>query len=304
MIGAATTFQLAQRERVSVKFDRAHRWWLVFAVATTLLLLIGYVWYVLSSPTPPRGGSWQGMLFGSTAFVIFCFAASFSIRKRFPQIRWLGSAKTWLRAHIWLSLLTVPLVFFHTGFGFGGIYETVLMILFIVVIASGIYGWWQQHRMPVQMMQQTPSETIFSQIPHVCEVLCNEGDKSLESLGVPVIAGGVGDARATMQSQETMLSDFYLTTVRPFLSVEGDKTSKLANASGAATLFKDVHSMTPNNMHPILDKFRELCDERRELTEQARLHLRLHYWLLIHIPLSMALIVLTLLHIITAGYLY
>ena len=45
---------------------------------------------------------------------------------------------------------------------------------------------------------------------------------------------------------------------------------------------------------------RAIVDERRELERQRRLHLWLHAWLFVHVPLSYAMLVFTVWHIIGA----
>src|SRR4051812_39087291 len=55
------------------------------------------------------GGTPLGLIFGSISLAIFVFAALLGLRKRlrfFP----VGHVQRWLRAHIWLTLLTVPLI--------------------------------------------------------------------------------------------------------------------------------------------------------------------------------------------------
>jgi len=44
----------------------------------------------------------------------------------------------------------------------------------------------------------------------------------------------------------------------------------------------------------------EICDEARQLERQERLHHWLHGWLLVHIPLSLALILLSAVHAVMA----
>ena len=51
-----------------------------------------------------------------------------------------------------------------------------------------------------------------------------------------------------------------------------------------------------------LDRLEELCRDRRRLAEQERLHRWLHSWLLLHVPLSAALLVLSAAHVVTALY--
>ena len=47
---------------------------------------------------------------------------------------------------------------------------------------------------------------------------------------------------------------------------------------------------------PLLDQLAALCEERRQLAEQQRLWFWMHAWLLVHVPLSAALVVLTAAH--------
>ena len=106
------------------------------------------------------------MIYGAISFCIFVFAALLSLRKKIPLWR-IGTVQRWLRAHIWLTLLTIPLVMLHSGFRFGGPMTTLLMLLYAVVMISGIYGLILQHQMPALMKERLPAETVFEQIPHI-----------------------------------------------------------------------------------------------------------------------------------------
>jgi hypothetical protein len=52
----------------------------------------------------------------------------------------------------------------------------------------------------------------------------------------------------------------------------------------------------PVAAHGILADLQEICDERRQLIVQRKLHYWLHGWLLLHVPLSFAFLVLTAVH--------
>src|SRR5712671_5832046 len=93
------------------------------------------------------GGTPLGLAFGTIALAIFIFAALLGVRKKVVLWR-IGTVQRWLRAHIWLTLLTVPLVILHSGFRFGGPMTTLLLVLYIIVMVSGIYGLALQHQMP------------------------------------------------------------------------------------------------------------------------------------------------------------
>ena len=51
-----------------------------------------------------------------------------------------------------------------------------------------------------------------------------------------------------------------------------------------------------------LAELEAICQERRAYAEQERIHHWLHGWLLLHIPLSLALLVLGTLHAILSLY--
>src|SRR6476469_912932 len=131
------------------------------------------------------GGTPVGLIFGTVAFGIFIFGILLSLRKRI--VLWpIGSVQSWMRAHIWLTLLTIPLVLFHSGFRLGAPMTTMLMLLYAVVMVSGIYGLALQHRIPQVMQDRLPREIIYEQIPHFRSQLLLAAQKLCRSLQIAV----------------------------------------------------------------------------------------------------------------------
>jgi hypothetical protein len=126
------------------------------------------------------GGTPLGLWFGSISLAIFVFAALLSLRKKIPLWR-VGTVQRWLRAHIWLTLLTIPLVILHSGFRLGGPMTMLLMGLYVIVMVSGIYGLFLQHLMPRLMKERLPAETVFEQIPHIRAQLATAAEKLRDS---------------------------------------------------------------------------------------------------------------------------
>ena len=54
----------------------------------------------------------------------------------------------------------------------------------------------------------------------------------------------------------------------------------------------------PPVLHSQIQELEVICDERRQLAQQKRLHHWLHGWLMVHVPLSMALLLLAIVHAI------
>src|SRR2546423_2818251 len=178
--------------------NRVHLPWFIFVVAATFfatwLYLGNFSPYTLPSalrlpdsllqkPSEHHrvGGTPLGLIFGTLALSIFVFAALLGVRKRIVLWR-IGTLQRWLRAHIWMTLLTIPLVFLHSGFRLGGPMTTLIIVLYVVVMVSGIYGLVLQHYMPAVMMERLPAESVYEQIPHIRSQLLAAAAKMRDSL--------------------------------------------------------------------------------------------------------------------------
>ena len=76
--------------------------------------------------------------------------------------------------------------------------------------------------------------------------------------------------------------------------------SPLGDPATAAALFDDLRSRLGPGAGGVLDALERLCDQGRQLDRQARLHVWLHNWLAVHLPLSVAMIVLMVIHAVAA----
>jgi hypothetical protein len=92
------------------------------------------------------------------------------------------------------------------------------------------------------------------------------------------------------------VKDIYLTEIRPYLGPDKVTDTRLSTPALAAALFRHLRTLVPPALHETLQELEAICDERRQLAEQKRLHHWLHGWLLVHVPLSMALLLLALVH--------
>jgi hypothetical protein len=291
-----------------VRIDGTHRKWLaasliIFGVSTFI-----YIAYAASAPAGPSGGSATGLAFGIIGSAFMLFAGLLAARKKVAVWR-LGRAQAWLRGHLWLGMLSLPMIFFHAGFQFGGVLTTVLMILLITVVASGIFGAALQHYVPSVMTSEIPMETIFEQINHIRAQLVAEADALVDSVCGPVNAGnlaisergGVAIANAAATPAAVLpLRDFYTRQLRPFLQHEHLRSRPLGLRDDSARIFDGLRTVLPSSAHEPTKKLEEICEEERQLRRQVRMHHWLHGWLMIHVPLSLALLLLGCVHAIMA----
>src|SRR5579862_9461110 len=122
------------------------------------------------------GGTPLGLALGSIGFAFMIFAALLGARKKVP-VWHVGRAQTWMRGHLWLGLLSLPMVVFHSGFRYGHGLTAVLMTLLIIVVASGVFGALLQHYMPRVMTREVTMETIYEEIGHVRAQLREEAEE-------------------------------------------------------------------------------------------------------------------------------
>ena len=101
-----------------------------------------------------------------------------------------------------------------------------------------------------------------------------------------------------------ILWQFYTLLVRPFISnsrsVAAVRQSPLANDIDAGRRFRDIQSSLPASLHELLGELQEYCDTRRQIEQQRTILRWMHWWLALHIPVSLLLIVFTLAHIVMA----
>jgi hypothetical protein len=74
----------------------------------------------------------------------------------------------------------------------------------------------------------------------------------------------------------------------------------LADADGARSFFETLRRKLPASTHAVIADLENLCEEERQLTRQRRLYVLLHGWLVVHVPLSIALTVLGAVHAVVA----
>jgi hypothetical protein len=303
-----------------VRIDETHRKWFLGTLAGLIVAAIVYVPYVRSTPQGASGGSTMGLIYGSVASAFMLFAGLLGARKKVPIWR-VGRAQAWMRGHLWLGFISFPLILFHSGFRFGVGLTRGLMWLFVVVFVSGIVGAVLQHFMPRLTTQRIPLETIYEQIGRVrgqlvdeALALVNEASAALQGsvsqaserqLAAAASAGTMGGLTVASGLQvdedaSAQLQEFFRREMQPFISQSGPGGHALADRGHAQNLFQQLRLLLPPNLHSTVDDLENICEEKRELDQQTRYHRILHGWLLVHIPLSYALLLLGAVHAVMA----
>jgi hypothetical protein len=283
----------------------------------------------------PGGSSPPGFLFGVLGGAIILFEMLLWPRKSLWRGRRLGRTKWWMTAHIWLGLLTVPLLLLHGDFHFNLATSTlaaVLVWLLVIVVASGVFGLVVQNTVPRMMLENVPAETIHSQIGHVLDqyraeaerlvgATCGrsprrgegggeDGDERADDAPPYMAVEAVRRAgrltgkvvqvgiKARFVPESEPLLAFFQEEIEPYLRVKSASGLALASPKRAASMFEDLKVKLRREAHDVVDKLADLCDQRRQFELQSRLHGWLFVWLAVHVGLSVALVLLMFAHVV------
>lgn len=316
--------------------DRGQLHWIYATTAIAMASTAVYLVYAVMSANGPRAGSAMGLVFGFAGTGVIIFECLLSLRKKYPASP-VGRVSLWLRAHVWLGLLSFMLILFHSGFHWGRGLASLLMWLFAIITISGVVGVALQNYIPTRMMELVRRETIYAQIPHAIIELRREADERTEfvtaDLGVeetdvefqraggvkqyfdPSQKAGAAEKLAVFVEQRRktrqidvgdegagILRSHYLQEIRPYLFQKPQPLSgKLFQTEQSVrAYFNFLRTIMPVAAHSVLNDLESICEERRQLGVQARLHHLLHGWLYLHVPLSMAFLVLTLIHAVVS----
>jgi hypothetical protein len=204
-------------------------------------------------------------------------------------------------------------------------------VIFAIVIVSGLWGLLVQNVLPRLLLDAAPAETVYSQIDRVggqyatearrlVLLACGGDDATTEPALVEAVAAGEGGhirgaaRHVGLQVERTPHpgSDLARTTpsptirtalkrdIEPFLETGACAGGLLGSRQRNGWYFEDLRLRVAPELRTLVGQLEELCERRRQLNLQRRIHFWLHNWLWFHLPLSIALVILLVVHVIFA----
>jgi hypothetical protein len=288
-----------------VLIDATQKRWVLSTAVLAVAALLLYRWLDQRTPDGLTGGSTAGLWYGIAGSALMVYAGALAGLRRVPSWWWIGSRKVWMRGHVWLSLLSVILILCHSGFRWGGPLERALWLVFALTIATGIHGLILQQFIPRMMTRNIKYEVPYEQIPHYCRMLCRRGDEVAGKITVLEVSDSTTNYQVSQAGLGARLQfqKFFESHVRRFLRDGAAGSTLLASAAEAELAFGRLRAL-PGLVAATaeLRELQALCEQRRDLPEQERLHHWLHGWLLLHIPLSVVLLILGVAHAVASLY--
>lgn len=224
---------------------------------------------------------------GYLLFGLILSLAIYNWRKKLSMLP-AGSVSVWLTLHVVFGLLGLALFWIHTGGLWPqGFADRCLAFLFYMVCASGIVGYLLQITAPHRLTQMG-HEAIFERVASELTDIRADAERTVLSA-----AEESGNETLGRYYQET-LSWFF---VRPrFLGshVTGGRRAEQWLGRQVATI--DRYLSAAERLH--LARLFDLGLRKIRLDSQYALQSLLKRWLLVHVPLSVAMITLAVWHLI------
>ena len=208
----------------------------------------------------------------STSFVVLCI---YGIRKRLPFLP-LGRASTWLMLHLATGCVSGFMFLDHTGYRFPtGTFEILLWSGYAVLLLSGFGGWILMRQIP-QPLHDSQDTLLQARIPQELAQIRDEADQQMK--------------RLSETGSDSSFEKVYLELIRPFIF----QGPGLLPEQQYSIRFNPANIDSNSSQEQIL----ELVAKKARLDRQQRLHLWMRGWLLIHLPLTGAMLLIILLHVL------
>jgi hypothetical protein len=262
-------------------------WRRIFAVLL-IALTASYYWY--SRREFPHGGSRWGLGYGVAASALILLLAFFGIRKRWYRSRF-GTLENWLQSHIYLGVLVLVILLFHTGGRFNDKIAVTTFVLAAIVIGSGIVGailYVTVPRLLTEVESNLSPDDISDQLNQLAKQMAR------------MASGRSGPFQRIYAELIRETTPGWLAGWRLLFTKHRQK--KLQAASDWTTLLGIVPKDEQDDLRQMLVVSRQRKELLLRLVYYQRYKNFLEGWLYVHIPFTIALLVFAVVHIAAVFY--
>ncbi len=210
--------------------------------------------------------------------------ALYSTRKRVKRFRFTGKIKHFLEFHIFLCLLGPALVLLHTTFKFGGIVSVSLWSMLFVAL-SGIAGRYLYTKIPkTSDGEELSLETL------------NQEDKTMRVQLRTRYHIGQAELKEieSLWQDDTGYAGSITASVLSLLRDDLTRNSKLKKLR-AILLKSDIPA---ESVEPVIELARKKALLSRKIAFLGTARALFHYWHVIHIPFSIIMFLILIVHVI------
>lgn len=266
--------------------------YLKLAVTLCALGIGAYIWYRQTRFSMPGdqgyGGSLMGYGLGTVAALLIVWLMWLGVRKRRFKAS-ITMTQGWLSAHVYLGLGLVVIATLHTGFELGLNLHSLAYFLMLLVVVSGIYGVIVFLREPERMTRNMGEDNIPTLLLQIQE---SDQQAARLALQLPDEFNALVQAAAS----KTRLRGSVFQHVSGSLSRRCPTEQAVARMERLNRSLKDEQGRLARELYALmLGRRTAVAKIRAEMRSLARMRL----WLLVHVPLSFALLFALAGHIVS-----
>ena len=239
--------------------------------------------YVMAKPlATSAGGTWLGYLGGSLGGLLIVWLAALGIRKRKYKNTEL-QAVGWVSTHIYLGTALLLVVSLHSGFHLGLNIHSLAYVLTIMVILTGFYGLYAYAVYPNKITLNRDGMSRDSMYAEITEI--DEKCLALSEKISPEMF-----AKISENVEETKIKTSLLTRLFSNRSLQEGAIRT------AIDFVQEQHSGSE-----LIKELDSLLQEKDSLVgkieRDIRYHFRLGWWLYLHVPLTVGVLLSLLIHV-------
>jgi hypothetical protein len=229
-----------------------------------------------------------GVLTGTLAALSMVAVMAYSWRRSRPQVRKLGPSKKYLELHIWGGWLFMLLLLVHTDFALPRSPMGWALWLFGAwVVVTGAIGTMLQHTLPKFLVSTSTFEVNLTRAPELVAQLRERAESLVAS----------ADSRVKAFYERYVRDE--LTHLRPMVPFISRRSMRATEADAAAGLL--VKTLDASGI-AALDALREIRTGKQEIDAHTGVQRVMRAWLVLHLPVAVALLIVVALHILAVAY--
>lgn len=230
---------------------------------------------------------------GITGYALFAVVLAlgfFKVRKRLLVLP-LGTVRQWMLGHVVLGVMGVMLYFQHTGTLWpGGLYEQLIAAVFYVVTLSGIAGYFLQRILPHRLVD-LEGEVIYERIPAEVAALREEIEELI--------------LNAVTELGSDTLGRYYTESLEWFFWRPRFLVAHLLGSGRSAGWIRGritaLKRYLNDGERAYLSRIEEIALRKSRLDAHYACQSVLKFWLFIHVPASVLLVLLACWHLLVVN---
>ncbi len=263
-----------------------------YAKIALTVLIVCILLYAWDRPTgPANGGTALGYGLGVMGLVLTAWLAWFGIRRR--RYGGAGSLEGLLSAHVYLGSVLIVVVSLHAGFRFHWNVHTLAFALMFVVIASGMFGTYTFWRFPELMTRNRGGMTLTTMTAELAalEVRCTQLALAFPDDVLALVQDAVEPARTGQLAE--LISGRRQKQMR---------RRSLVAISHVQTQLADRAAVTPAEILPLVQNLTQRLVLMERIYRDWRFRMLMLQWRSVHMPMTVALLMALLIHVVVVFY--